>query len=281
MECDIMVTVNCSDQSIEIKLKKLLKYEYFKKMLTFGSTKMFSEKKQAHENDRQYTEYSFKIPHIGVDCSSDVFLYLLRSHVNIYSFTNLEKLLSLMIYIDMYQMPTYIQFRNGFAVKDHFHFVEYVKNQLPHLNPFEIIQKGNFSVSTCFQKHGFKLLSENKLNSNLVKNLFEYLDEYTTKKYDCYWCPDIQIDVIKSIKVFKEFLPIETKNLITTKRIANMINRYLTECHGFCTGNYRHNYVTRYSNDIDAMFVEFTILHDLGLIDMAELGSPEKYKIYR
>ena len=281
METDIMVTVNCSDKSIEIKLKKLLQYEYFKSMLTFGSTKMVAEKDIISDGNLQSTTYSFKIPHIKVDCSSDIFLSLLQPRMDIYSFGNAEKILEMMLYIDMYQMSTTIHFRHGFAVNDHFYFVEYVKNQLPLLNPFEIIKKGKFNFYGSFIDYGFELCSKNELNNDLVKDLFEYLDEYTTKKYNCYWCPYVQINVIKSIKVFEKLLPEETKSLVTTDRIAAMINRYMIECRGYCTGSYVNIYMQQYNRDIDAIFAEFAILHDLGLINAEKLGSAEKYKIYK
>jgi hypothetical protein len=44
----------------------------------------------------------------------------------------------------MYMVPFQIKFNNGFDVKEHFEFVEYIKQELPHLNPFEIIRNGGF-----------------------------------------------------------------------------------------------------------------------------------------
>lgn len=169
--CNINITVNCSDKSIEIALNKLLEYDYFKNMLNFGRTKMSYEKIISEESDTKWTIYSFKLPHINVDCSSDVFRSLMSYRIDIYSFENSENILSIMIYIDMYQIPVDICLRGGFRADKHFYFVEYIKNKLPHMNPFKIISNGNFIFSSSFIRYGSELMSKNKLAANLIEDL--------------------------------------------------------------------------------------------------------------
>lgn len=174
---DILVTVNCSDKQEKIKLEDLLKLDYFKKMLNNCSTKMSFSQNTIVKNDIPTTIYTFEIPELTIDCPSNVLkCFINKKEYNYYSYDK-AFLLELMLYVDMYCVPFKIAYQGGFNPKNHFHFIEYIKEQTD-LNPFTVLENGGFTFYYCLIEYGFKLLADGTLNENLMNDLLDYLQFY-------------------------------------------------------------------------------------------------------
>lgn len=261
---DVFVTVNCADIQIKINLNDLLKLDYFKKMLNNCSTKMTSKEDKIIKNNVTWTIYTYEIPEITLDCSSKVLLTLIENHIYyIWSFNNKEFLLELMLYADMYMVPFRIRFNNGFDVKDHFWFVEYIKQELPNLNPFEIIRNGGFTYYQFFIEYGFKVLNENLIDAESpfpTGDLIDYLKDYINVKYDVF-SPEPMMDVIKAIPILYNYDSEKVSKIINHESISKLIDNFTTHSKFYMDS---HKYIDKYNLLINQLFSEFELL--IGLI---------------
>lgn len=236
---EVIVPVTCTDKLIEVNLTALLKIEYFKLLLSNFNTKVVFDKQVITENGMLFTVYNYKIPHVTVDCDSDLFVKL----VNLSGTTikikfdeyNKEELLKLMLYIDMYQIDCklthYIykcRYSNSrfsdsddddkFKARCHFDFVQFVKHNMPHLNAFEVIRKGKFIWANHFIHHGSKLFRANQLSNDLCEDLFELVCAKRLSK-----CSLELMSAFYNIPYYYKKYPSETKLMFPVTVLQEMV----------------------------------------------------------
>jgi hypothetical protein len=263
---EILVTVNCSDQALKIKLNDLLEFDYFKKLLNNCSTALKYEESTIIKNEVQWTVYHFEIPELNVDCSSKILTTLLKKQLEVYYFDQ-EFLLDVMLFVDMYQIPFKINYRGGFNAKYHFYFVLYIKKELPHLNPFEIIKNGGFDFYSCLIEYGFKLQQG---ESDLSEDLIIYLDYYINKKHSVYDNYDM-IDVLKAIPKLYNHNENKVREIINTFSIKNMLTNFVIESIEYVS------WCDKFYKLLDDFFLALEALYDIGLVDKEAIGDKQKY----
>lgn len=264
---EVLVTMNCADKQIKIKLSKLLKFDYFKKMLNFGSTKMLFEETKIIQNNYPCTMYTIGIPELYVDCDADMLIKLLTTtKYDIYLF-NKEYLLALMMYIDMYQIDYTIRYCNGFDVAAEFWFVEYIKQELPTVNPFKVLQNAGFNFTCTFIEYGFALIQN---NLTVGEDLLDYLDYYLMVQYNVS-SPKVMLDVLKSIPILYEYDPDKVKNLINTVKIKHLIVNFCKTSKIFC--NISNHYITQFNETIDKIFILLEPLDKILLIKITDFNK--------
>jgi hypothetical protein len=265
---EILVTVNCSDGALKIKLNDLLEFDYFKKLLNNCSTAMKYEEKTVIKNDVQWTVYHFEIPELTVDCSSKILTTLLKKELEVYYFDQ-DFLLDLMLFVDMYQITFRISYGGGFNAQYHFGFVLYIKKEVPHLNPFEIIKNGGFIFYTCLLEYGFKSLHQGE--SDLSEDLLIYLDYYINKEYSAYANYDM-IDVLKSIPKLYNHNENKVREIVNTSSIKTMLTNFVINSKGYISWQY---------NKFNVLFNDFFLalepLYDIGLVDKEVIGNKDDY----
>lgn len=282
---DILALIQCSDGQIEVKVKKLLKFQYFRKMLNNFNKKMEYKKEIIKENNMNVTIYQYRIPELSVDCSSKAFKILLECHYYIYSFKEKELLLELLLYADMYQMPFQIHFKNCFRAEQHMWFMKYIKDELPYINAFILIEKGGFCLHTDFIEHAFELMSNNELDilgNGLTYDMLEFVelhmqgagvpscDQFRLK---------IMLNAICSIKHLYALYPEQIKKIINAKLLKDCLEDCVSECN--CLVNI-YNLLPKEAEKFNAhkekLFNEYLILEQLNLVCMAEIGNKDDYK---
>ena len=285
---ELFVTVICKDGNCKIPLAKLMSMIYFKKMLSGFNTKILFEEHIITENSVMYTKYEYEIPHLKVNLTTEMFKFLVsingKEH-GIYSFDDEESILEIMMNVDFYQINCEIAFRMGFNAEKEFHFIEYVKTNLPHLNAFDVVKNGNFSWYSMFIERAFYLASEEQLSMELSNDLINYLEHCVTQKWnvnDHHFTFDI---VIKSIKHLYKYCKNNIKMIVTTETIKSAIDNYVEKSKSYCENaktwgwhDVKKDYV-KFNEKMTIIFNELVILNELGLIDLNEIGDKESYKI--
>jgi len=265
---DILVTVNCSDKQIKIKLNDLLKFDYFKKVLNNCSTSMKYEETSIIKNDVQWNVYHFEIPEINVECSSEILNTLLKKELDVY-FYDYEFLLDVMLYVDMYQIPFEISYNGGFNPKYHFNFVLYIKKEVPYLNPFEILKNGGFIFYQSLLEYGFKSLHQGE--SDLSEDLIIYLEYYINKEYNVYANYQM-IDVLKSIPKLYQYGENKVREIVNTSSIKKMLTTYVIDSKGYISW-----LLKEFKEVLDDFFIALEALYDLGLVDKHIIGDKQQY----
>lgn len=282
---DIIASIQCSDGQIEVRVKKLLKFQYFRKMLNNFNTKMEYKREIIKENNMNITIYQYRIPELSVDCSSKALKILLEYHYDIYSFREKELLLELLLYADMYQMPFQIHFKNSFLAKQQMWFVKYIKDELPHINAFILIKEGGFCLHECFVEHAFELMSNNELDilgNGLAYDMLEFI-ELHMQGANVSRCNEfrliIMLNAICSIKHLYALYPEQIKKIINAKLLKDCLEDCVSEC------NYSINAYNRLPKEAkkfyahkEELFNEYRILEQLNLVCMAEIGNKDDYK---
>ena len=199
---DIEVSIKCLDRVIRVKYNDLIKYKFFKTLLTNFNTKMthYTET-QAATNDIRVVEH-YIIPQLGVDCKSTTLLKLLYPeeiqfewiHEKIKSFSpsllfmnrsqaifrvevevgNYEDdLIELIMYNNMYEFNHIININrvkdfNGFTGDLPF----FVKQKLPAVNVFNFLQ--NCWRCDDWIDHYLQECSKGTIDHSLIPDLLEY-----------------------------------------------------------------------------------------------------------
>jgi hypothetical protein len=300
----VCVTINCNDKPIKVNINKIIKYEYFNKILSNFNTKMICETiEKLDTSGNKYLIDVYSIPYISIECSSNVFNQLLGNKLRISAGNYSDSLIEFLVYNDMLQMGCTIDYNGwGFDVKSYFDIVDFIKSKLPHLNVFEVISNGGMNYSELYIAYAFS--HYDNLDNLILQDLLEYISDYIIKhKYNVssydYVLP---IYIIKSIRAIYKIDPIGIKNKINSQAICKMLENYISSNYYWCTSkcdNCIHNlsygklckhidkynksnvgYIRKYNDVLDHIFTELKYLHDMKLINLEEIGNITKYKVY-
>jgi hypothetical protein len=298
----VYVTINCNDKPVKVNINQIIKYDYFNKMLSNFNTKMTCETIEKLDNSgNKYLIDVYSIPHISIECSSDIFNQLLDGNLKINPGDYSDSLIEFLLYNDMLQMGCTIKYTTfGFNAKDYFDIVDFIKSKLSHLNVFEVIINGGMWCSEMYIQYAFNHCDE--LDNLIIQDLLEYLHYYITEhKYDVFsYDYQLPIHVIQSIQTIYKIDPIGTKNKINSQDICKMLENYISSNYFWCTskcdkciqtnqGRFhcgQHTdrdsieYIKKYNNILDEIFKELYDLHDMELVNLEEIGNITKYKIY-
>lgn len=293
---NLMITINCSNGPLKIKLEKLLEYDYFKKALNNFKTRMTWDEKDVVINDISFTTYSFQIPHLEVDCTTHIFEILLGGSYCMDPLDGHKFNLQILLFADMYRIPVRIKYP-GFI--DSYEFIKYIKKKFPHLDSFGIIHRGGLINHNSLIENCFKLLAKNQLAPELIPDMTNYLEEYISIEYSVRIysgkiCDEsLPLSIIKSIKYLWKESPDKTKNIVTNDKITRMLTIYKRMARGqyFDHATYRLRdecliintsqdcIIKQYNYDIDKILDEFALWKEIGFLDVGKLAEKKIYDI--
>lgn len=226
---ELNVSVTCSDETIEIPLNKLLDYDYFQKVLSNGRTKMQHNKTQSvDELGNPFTCYTFKIPHLSVECSSKVLMILLGHTGSVYIVRPHkydDELLEIMMYNDMYDTCLRLEPTSyNFGMNDYSGLVLFVKEKLPNVDPYLFVKNSGFWNAISFVDHSFYLCARDELDVCLIDDLLQKInDRLLVHVYSVFDYEKIIFDVLDSaIKNYESHSKI-IKPQINDKVVAKLL----------------------------------------------------------
>ena len=205
---DITVTVVCTDQTIKIKYAELLKFDYFKTLLSTNFNCKMTHSTETITDFKGQTRIldCYKIPQLTVDCKASTLqklvyphkvLFLTETNPNAGKYKSFfhrkahsryevefivepldeytDDLVELFLYNDMYGFSHSISLGNkSHMIEEYFGLITFIKQKLPHLNPYDVIQC--HTHGPVFVDMSFSLCPQGKLDESLIPDLLEYID---------------------------------------------------------------------------------------------------------
>jgi hypothetical protein len=283
---DICVPVNCSDKTIEVSLNTLLKYEYFKKMLSNGITKMsYNKSKTINDEGNKMVTYTISVPYISVECSSKVLLLLLSNcEYKIYPNNYTDELIEIMLYNDMYR--TNLRLTNatwGLNESVYFGMIYFIKQKLPTVDVYGFLRNSGFWAPGVFITYSFELCAQNKLDSIVVEDLLGYLEEYLLiNKLSCFDYDKIILCILNTIiNCCVEYNHI-IKTQVNDQIIRNMLNKFVLNYKYDCTESLydRDTNIVSYNVTLEKIFEKLQTLSNLNLINLNNIGTIQEFQVY-
>lgn len=279
----IDVSVICSDKTIEVPWNILFDYFYFDKVLTNGLTTVSYVKKEiTNEIGNKFTFYEINIPHVTVECSSDVFEKLLSGDY----YTNISRisdyLVELMFYNNMYHMGLKITIYSVDCYCSK--LVHFLKQKLPTINIFNIIIHGGLWLYKAdIMSKSFQLCVKNELDSTIICDMFEYIKIILCGEGDfkddsrCKTCSTI-MNIFDSVIIHSA----EHKKIIEKQINDTVIKQCIQKCiqHNEykCTLGYQQEEnIIKFNKFITRLFEKLYILETLGYINVANIGMDSDF----
>jgi hypothetical protein len=290
---NISVPVICNDITIEVSLDQLLKYPYFKNVLSGvssnGITKMdFKKHPTVDINGNSCIIYAISVPYITVECSSKVLLRLFQGGEYFIPPNNYtDELIEIMTYNDMY--GTRLKLKNltyGLDINVYFDMLIFIKHKLPTVNAYYFLEKSGFWTSETFITHSFKLCAQNKLDFILIEDLLPYLHPYLLiNSIYCFNYNELILSVLDTIVnccvTYKDIIEKKINNEI----IKNMLHEFVKNNKYSCTYdayfNDRNKNIITYNDTLEKIFVILQKLADENIIVLNNIGTIQEFQIYK
>ena len=201
---EILVSINCTDKTIDLPLTKLMNYDYFKMALSNFSTKITCEKiDHVDSNGIIKPSRVYTIPCLTLDCNSKILIRLLSGGDVWINLDNYESSLPDLIYFNgLYE--TKVKFKHAqyeycshgremiyrYRSPTYVKFLEFVKSHFPRCNVYDLLDQSGFDKREWnFFSHSCNLLHYDKFPKELLVDLIDRindrLENFMKNKYVC------------------------------------------------------------------------------------------------
>lgn len=283
---DINVSIKCKDQTIQVKLIDLVKYEFFKNLLTNFNTQITHEKKTIlSSNGVSQNVDVYVIPELIVSCKSTTLLELIYpvKELTIYPDTYTEDLLEYMHYNQMYEFNHYIRYNCWGKMEDnYFGILTYIKQKQPNVNVYTFLR--NFKSWYSLLEHSFKVCHLGLVDPILIPDMLECIDLvilHDYNAYDMYFNEPI-VNLLHCLVYCCTIGFVETiQGKINDEKIKFILQVYIQKNKIHCTDSHHADYfIGLFYSNLDKIFVELIELAKLGVINMAEIWPIDQYRVY-
>ena len=262
---EVTVTIHCKDKSIEIPINDLLKYHYFKTLLSNFSTKM--TKVTSNNVD------TYAIPHITIECDSHIFTQLLTKN-DMYYFDR-KDILDLLYFNGLFGMG--VKFGSGsHRSGNYFDLITYVKSKMLNVNVYDFMDNGGFRWIDSEMYYSFKLGNKNELPLELYIDLIEKINSAIATKHSVYWYKDDIVNVVGFIiTCHNNGFGDELKSKVDFEPIKMILINYAKN-----SEYYAKNWSWRdeYSEIIIKLYDKMKEFNELGIIDKFDIGVLGDYQ---
>lgn len=289
---DISVPIVCSDKTIELPLKKLLKYRYFDELLSKRTiTKIYhnssTDNEDKNEIENKFVSYTISVPYISVECSSEILLRLVTNKYDymIHPYNYTDELIEIMMYNAKF--GTGLKLMNstwGLNIKQYFDMIVFIKQKLPTVNAYYFLEESGFWFPSSFIEHSFELCAQNKLDSILIEDLLSYLSRYLLiSKTSCFDCNKRMLSVLDTIvNCCGEYKHIIERK-VNDELIKNFLRKFVKNNEFYCSSDYYYNKqqkIIDYNEALKLIFEDLRKIANYGIINMNNIGTIQEFQVY-